>query len=145
MKNLISTFFILFITTLSFSQTTNEEYKYLTEGYAAQLENGLDVYKEGYELKQFFTTGNMGGYEFDYYTFKHIADNKLKAVLIVAKKTKKDKVRYLVIPYENNELILKAYEEYKGLGIMMKETLDFANIMLLGDKIKEVDAINNPQ
>lgn len=49
MKKLFIILGILFIN-LSFGQTTQEEYNYITKGYKVQLESGLDM-KKGYTLK----------------------------------------------------------------------------------------------
>lgn len=51
-KLIISTILIclIFGTGVLFGQTSQEEYNYVTKGYKAQVDNGLDM-KKGYELK----------------------------------------------------------------------------------------------
>ena len=48
MKKLILSAFIL-TSSIAFCQTTDDEYNYLTKGYAAQVSQGLDM-KQGYSL-----------------------------------------------------------------------------------------------
>jgi hypothetical protein len=50
MKNVIFLMVILFLSVKLYSQTTLEEYNYLTKGLRIQQESGLDM-KKGYELK----------------------------------------------------------------------------------------------
>ena len=63
MKNIFNFVLLFFpIMLLAQSETTLDEYKYLTKGYAYQKEMGLDGGKEGYAIKSLFTASN--GIEF---------------------------------------------------------------------------------
>ncbi|MBS1652680.1 MAG: hypothetical protein JSU07_11795 [Bacteroidetes bacterium] len=48
-KTIIFLFTAMTVSLTGFSQTTAEEYNYLTKGYKVQIESGLDM-KKGYEL-----------------------------------------------------------------------------------------------
>lgn len=141
MKHYFTIISLLFLT-ISFSQTTTteEEYRYLTEGYGKQIENGLDVYKEGYVLEDLFKSGEMSGYSFDYYSFKTAETKELKAILIVCQKLKKDKVRYLCIPFNNRELLGKFTGDYQTLGVSMKSMLEMVNIWVLSEFALQLEA-----
>lgn len=59
-KNILSILFVIFFTLPAFSQTTEEEYNYVTKGYKIQIESGLDM-KKGYrfdEIAEHYTTSN---------------------------------------------------------------------------------------
>ena len=63
MKKIINFLLLFFpIMLLAQSETTLDEYKYLTKGYAYQKEMGLDGGKEGYEVKPLYSASN--GIEF---------------------------------------------------------------------------------
>ena len=78
------------------SQTTEEEYNYITKGYKVQLESGLDM-KKGYSLK------DLGDYNINYsdairgMTFKGLyrgADLKPCAIMAIYKKKEGEAVTY---------------------------------------------------
>lgn len=50
MKKILLLLIVLFVSTYSFSHTTEEEYSYVTKGLKIQIDGGLDM-KKGYELK----------------------------------------------------------------------------------------------
>lgn len=120
---------VLLAPALLFSQnkasTTDEEYKYLTEGYRVQQETGSD-FKSGYELKKIdeFTAKN---YKATYSILMHKESNQAKALSIVMSKEKdsKDKKIYLCLPFNNDELFKKFYKETESLGLTMSEVFNY--------------------
>lgn len=77
-------FLFIFISTNVFSQTTLEEWNYITKGYKIQKESGLDM-KKGYELKDILTSY----YNYDtpdrVFNFKQLIrlrDNQIAAIMI---------------------------------------------------------------
>ena len=100
------------------SQTTKEEYNYLSQGYRMQLERGLDM-KKGYKLEDYDTWG------MDYGTFKRQVifkglfregENKPCAILMILKRTNSDYEEYICIPhYESTEEMWdQAYKDFKN-------------------------------
>jgi len=99
--------------------TSIEEYNYLTKGYADDIDKGKDI-KDGYELKEFFKFDNEKvNFSFTYHKFIEKTSSKTKAILVVAKKKSKNKVRYLCIPFNNKDLLIDSYSEASGLGVTM--------------------------
>src|SRR5690606_27050427 len=125
MKNYYLSVIALFVSFTLFSQviTTDEEYNYLTQGYPLSLESGQD-FKDGYELKE-FNSITIKDYSYNLSYFIHSETNKVKAILIIAKKIKsgKDKVQYLCLPINSDKLFLKYIEE-KNKNITMGGILD---------------------
>ena len=54
MKKLTIAIMLMLCSFVLISQTTMEEYNYITKGYKIMLESGLDL-KEGYEIKDYYT------------------------------------------------------------------------------------------
>lgn len=75
----------LLIPFFSFSQTTDEEYNYLTEGIPDQIKKGLDIKKDGYTIQSFFEKEPSEVRSI--YEFRKFIDSngKLKAISIVIK------------------------------------------------------------
>ncbi len=99
MKNFLTIYFILFAgILLAQSGTTLDEYRYLSKGYAYQLEMGLDPTKKGYEIRQNYTTKNqtniLGLYQ--------LSDQKLKGLLLEST-DEKGKTHYWVVPNLHSE------------------------------------------
>lgn len=102
-------FTVFFATSLSFAQTTLEEYKYITKGYKVQVDSGLDM-KKGYTLE------NLGGWEFPYTdTETGIEFNrsvnfnalyrgkKFCAIMAVYDKSDSDLTYYFCIPHSKSD------------------------------------------
>ena len=93
---------ILFISNHSLSQTTQEEYNFITKGYLVQLESGLDM-KKGYSLVDLGAWGLNKGDEQRNCEFKALfkqGQNKPCAVMMIYKRTdiSNGAAYYLCIP-----------------------------------------------
>ena len=105
------------------SGTSADEYKYLTKGYAYQMEMGLDG-KAGYTVKSLFTASN--GLAFSG-LFKN-DNNDLRAVLLVVKR-KENKPHYICLPNQySSNAIQGMYENdlRHTLSLSEKEAFDKA-------------------
>ena len=124
MKNFFNFVLLFFpILLLAQSETTMDEYKYLTKGYAYQKEMGLDGTKEGYDVNKIFTASN--GVE-----FRSLIKEKseVKGVLVILNMNTKSPV-YLGLPTNNssNELKKVAENDARGsLSLNDKEKYDHA-------------------
>jgi hypothetical protein len=90
-------------------KTTTEEYNFLSKKY------GVDAnYKmlDGYILNPFHEETIRGKLNFKYNLFIELRTKNVKAVLITVSKLKKhdNKTRFYCMPINNNELMLKFYE-----------------------------------
>ena len=104
MKYTLSSSCLLFFVVIAFSQTTLEEYKYLTKGYKIQVESGLDI-KEGYEMKYGHTTIHRKSsfnrnIEFKY--LYRVEEEYPCATLLIMERTDTDYKDYLCIPAINS-------------------------------------------
>lgn len=91
LKKVILIVFVIFFSFLSriHSQTTQEEYNYLTKGYKIQVESGLDV-KKGYTIKDLGNWGLNSGSESRSCEFKALirqGQTTPCAVLLIYKRT----------------------------------------------------------
>ncbi|MCF6294870.1 MAG: hypothetical protein L3J25_04185 [Flavobacteriaceae bacterium] len=109
--------FLLSITAFGQTTTTLEEYNYLTTGYEDDIKNGREI-KDGYELKEFFNH-KIEKYNYTYYYFNELETGKTKAILMVLEKPKKNKVKYLCLPFNNAELLEKFWNKQTSLGLNM--------------------------
>lgn len=116
---IISVLAILLLAGLSIvcSQTTMEEYNYLSEGYKMQIEKGLDM-KKGYIIKEYDTWG------MDYGTFERqvifkglFREGKDKpcAILMILRRTNSDYEEFICIPHydSTDEMWDMAYRDFK--------------------------------
>jgi hypothetical protein len=104
------------------SQTTEEEYNYLTKGYQIQLESGLDM-KKGYTMKdltEYVVNFQSGNYK--KVTFKYLYKDEAKknvAVLAIFSFYKKEEnktlSKYICIPLSNTDTLLmdRAFNQIK--------------------------------
>lgn len=134
---------MLSITTFSFSQdnkpvTSIEEYNYLTQGYKLQLETGGD-FKAGYELKP-IVEDKAGDFTITYSLMNHISSKTTKAVLITLKKAKdkNDKIIYLCLPFNNQDLFQKFFKETENLGISMKMVFEASMYKALSNSFDKI-------
>lgn len=124
MKNIFNFVLLFFpIMLISQSETTLDEYKYLTKGYAYQKEMGLDGGKEGYAIKPLFTASN--GIE-----FRSLLKDKveMKGVLVILKANSKSPI-YLGLPTNGSSKELKGLAESdvrENLNLNDKEKYDRA-------------------
>lgn len=99
-------------------ETKQSEYTYLTEEFA--LNNKYNIL-EGYELLPLTSVILKENYEFNYQLLIESENQNVKALLVTSKKIKKDeeKVRYLCIPFNQDDL----FNDYKlanfKLGVNM--------------------------
>ncbi|MEM1323497.1 MAG: hypothetical protein AAGG75_24745 [Bacteroidota bacterium] len=88
---------------LSQEGTTLEEFRYLTKGYAYQLEMGLDAHKEGYEVRKLYTTASgtqfVGLYRY--------GQPQLRGLLAVVD-AQTPKAKYICIPNQYSSEAIKA-------------------------------------
>jgi len=125
MRYLFNFAFLIFpVILLAQSETTIEEYKYLTKGYAYQKEMGLDGIKEGYDLKKLFTASN--GVEFRSLIK---GESEIKGVLVILNVDSKSPI-YLGLPTNNSSSELKGQAENDANGELS-----------LNDKVKYDHAI----
>lgn len=95
MKNLL----LIVLSIVSFSllsQTTQEEYNYLTKGYKIQIESGLDM-KSGYSL-QAITTHSVGPRVTEFLGLYRDGENVPCATLMIYTHQNTGFKRYLCIP-----------------------------------------------
>lgn len=149
MKKIVS-IIILFITLFSYTQnelkesdikTTDEEYEFLTEYYTE--ENNFDLL-DGYELKSF------GFFDFEKYSCesKFLVESKtknVKALLYIIKKDKEnnDKVRYLCLPINNEELFKKFTLKSEKIGLTMNEMLNYFSELMISTYVEQHYNSNN--
>lgn len=117
----IFTFFAAFfvLSVVSYSQTTLEEYNYITKGYKVQIESGLDM-KKGYTLTNLGDWGLTFGTEKRNVEFKGLyrANESLPcAIMMIFKRTDipTGATYYVCIPHPKSD------------ESIWKLTLDFVN------------------
>ncbi|MBK7384136.1 MAG: energy transducer TonB [Flavobacteriales bacterium] len=107
---------VLLAPSITYAQTTMDEYNYLTKGYRIQLESGLDM-KRGY----YFT--DVGQFDVPYQgfsrttTIKHLCrevDSLPCATLIIHERKNTAFLKYLCVPHVSSkvEVWQKAKEDY---------------------------------
>lgn len=82
--------------------TTEEEYNYVTRGYAAQISEGLDM-KKGYNFKDLGTV-QQGNYSFTIKILLREATNEVAAQLIIVKSLQWNHTYYICVPHGNQQL-----------------------------------------
>lgn len=148
MKKIIFGAALVLLSTFSFAQdqpvtkekvvTTEEEYNFLTQGYAITKKTGGDI-KAGYELKA-ATSQKFEEFEVSYSTFKHVQSNKVKAILIIVKKDKDkdDKIRYLCLPFNNPALLQDFWNTTEDLGLSLGGILRFSLYKTLAEALNDL-------
>ncbi|TYB78306.1 hypothetical protein [Bizionia myxarmorum] len=120
MKHYFTLIAILFIT-LGFAQTTQEEYNYLTLGYADQLEKGLDM-KQGYNLR--FVSKSSIKFQGDSYReievyALHKTAGDFQGLLLKFYRSNNKSAMYFCVPTTNagaelwNDFNSKIYNDFK--------------------------------
>ena len=149
MKKIVS-IIILFITLISYAQndfkksevkTTDEEYEFLTEHYTK--ENNFELL-DGYELKSF------GFFDYEKYRCeaKFLVESKTKNVkallyIITKEKENEDKVRYLCLPINNEELFKKFTLKSEKIGLTMNEMLNYFSELMISSHLEQQYNLNN--
>ena len=94
---------IVLMLTLSISaycQTTDEEYNYITKGYAIQLSSGLDM-KKGYHFEHILRVCNNDNRIFIFQYFVNEKENRKCAIMVTYLKENNNPI-YLCIPDYNS-------------------------------------------
>lgn len=128
MKNIFIFVFFIFTSFYTFSQTTMEEYNYITKGYRIQIESGLDM-KKGYILKDYYTYQDTGSLDYNarirnvqFKALYKTGKSKPVALMMIWKRTDNGYKGYYCIPQINSsdEIWQKAkdlwYNQSKSWG-----------------------------
>jgi len=101
--------FCLCIASKSFTQTTVEEYNYITKGYKIQIESGLDM-KKGYEFVDFGSheEGIRKAELKALYRIKSDENKEIAAYMIIYKKQGSPS-EYICVPHPNSSREMKLY------------------------------------
>ena len=110
---------LIFFSTLSFSQTTMEEYNYISKGYKIQLESGLDM-KRGYKIIDIETFKVEHSSWHRAITFKVLVreepESPAAIIMIVERSDSNYKAYYCIPLYDSDETVWKqAYDNYKNI------------------------------
>jgi len=99
---------------ISYSQTTNEEYRYLDSGYKKDIRDGRDI-KSGYRMEPIYTYTSVNKkYIITYKAFIKEETNTMQAVIIKLHNTGNGKIVYRCLPIDNDALFVHAM---KGLDV----------------------------
>lgn len=129
MKKIVFLFFFVF--SGLYSQTTEEEYNYITKGYKIAVESGMDL-KSGYSLQDLYTYQDSL-YVFDFKLFVNDKTKKTSCVLVKANSLMWGNKYYLCIPIGNSALT-KKYESKLNewdKAILSSYSLALSNILSL--------------
>lgn len=118
MKHTLIIFLTLF-TISAFSQTTLEEYNYVTKGYRVQIETGLDM-KKGYAFEDVINEKNFGERTISAKTlYKVNGQTKQKVAVLIIYTRKGNNPEYICVPQPNSgtEISQKYFDQlYSGEG-----------------------------
>ena len=89
--------------------TTEEEYNYITRGYATQVAEGLDM-KKGYHFIELANT-KVNNYTFTTKVLMRDAADEVAGVLVVVYSEVWKKTYYLCIPHGNNALAERYFSD----------------------------------
>ncbi|MEO8238475.1 MAG: hypothetical protein ABI576_10230 [Flavobacterium sp.] len=106
------TLLLLLAFSFSYSQTTVEEYNYVTKGYAETISKGLDL-KKGYSLSEIYHYTDTG-YNFIFQSLTNDKTKKISCIMVIAHSRTWDNKYYLCIPIGNGELE-KKYKDQLNL------------------------------
>jgi hypothetical protein len=122
--------FVLFSSACSYSQTTLDEYNYLTKGYKIALESGLDL-KQGYKMFDIYEHDDAL-YSFYFSRFVDVSTQKTKAISVVAISKLWGNKYFLCIPLNNSELTNR-YNDFLtswDRDILKAYSITFSEIMV---------------
>lgn len=106
MRTVFFSIILLFFASNVFSQTTLEEWNYITKGYKIQIESGLDM-KKGYVLKDMLTTESNIGSIYRTFNFKSLvktSTGKTSAIMVeYIRDSGRDRtITYFCIPHKDS-------------------------------------------
>ncbi|RUT68749.1 hypothetical protein D0817_19225 [Flavobacterium cupreum] len=101
------TLLLLLTFSLSYSQTTVEEYNYVTKGYAETISKGLDL-KKGYSLTEVYHYTDSN-YDFLFQSLTNDRTKKTSCIMVIAHSLGWGNRYYLCIPIGDSQL----EEKYK--------------------------------
>ena len=121
--------------------TTDKEYVFLTEHYGK--ENNFELL-DGYELKS-FGVFNYEKYRCESKFLVEFKTKNVKALLYIITKEKEnnDKVRYLCLPINNEELFKKFTLKSEKIGLMMNEMLVYFSELMISTYVEQFYNSNN--
>lgn len=124
----ITLLFIIFSFS-SYAQTTQEEYNYVTKGYAETIAKGLDL-KKGYTLDHVYLY-NDGLYSFNFNTLTNDVTKKTSCIMVFAHSLAWGNKYYICIPIGNAALESKYNEQLKSwdAGILSSYSLALSQIL----------------
>lgn len=120
--------------------TTLEEYRYLTRGYAYQLDMGLDTKKEGYFVEELHYTSNavrfVGLYD--------AADEELRAIGAILN-PRSDQPVYICLPNPASdfEMLGRFHTDLAALPVEVQQSFEIAQREWLYAQINDVVVIRN--
>lgn len=103
------TLLLLLVFSFSYSQTTVEEYNYVTKGYAETISKGLDL-KKGYSLSEIYHYTDTN-YDFLFQSLTNDKTKKTACIMVVAHSFVWGNKYYLCMPIANAELEKKYKEQ----------------------------------
>jgi hypothetical protein len=104
------------------STTTEEEYNYMTKGYASSIDAGLDI-KKGYKINPDETEViNAGGYSFTFIQFKKLNDELVGIIVKILTKST-GITKYIAIPVVNETLLTKFAATIKSFEENLNEAI----------------------
>ncbi len=121
MKKLLFASFFIIGSFNAKSQTTIDEYNYLTKGLEVSIENGLDI-KSGYSLEK-FNERKVADYHFDFYHFLKGDAKYPAAISIIAKSNVSGTTYFYCLPIDNNKLLALFYDKVNDLDESMTTAL----------------------
>ena len=137
MRKIIIGILFLFSVSYSFSQTTMEEYNYITKGYKIQTESGLDM-KKGYRFEESINSDFSINGEIRFFKFKKlikINENRVCAIMVIYSKFGKVNmpVMYLCIPSKNSppEIWGLISEQIRTYGIELSQAYSWSLLQYL--------------
>ncbi len=89
--------------------TTEEEYNYITKGYATQVADGLDM-KKGYHFHDVFDV-RRGNYQFISKELIRESNDQVAGILVIAKSLTWNRTYYLCIPHDNGVLVERYWND----------------------------------
>ncbi|WP_166924129.1 hypothetical protein [Flavobacterium poyangense] len=106
------TLLLLLAFSFSYSQTTLEEYNYVTKGYAETISKGLD-FKKGYSLSEIYHYTDAN-YDFLFQSLTNDKTKKTSCIMVIAHSRVWGNKYYLCMPIGNGDLE-KRYKEQLSL------------------------------
>lgn len=131
------TLLLFLVTSFCFSQTTLEEYNYITKGYKIAIDSGLDL-KSGYSLHDLYVYQDPL-YVFDFKLFINDKTKKTSCVFVKANSLMWGNKYYLCIPIDNPELNKKYESQLNSWDKAILSSYSLALSNILSMSLKEAD------